>query len=298
MISDKPIIRFGYTERLLVIAGIFFMMFSAMAIIAPYISGIFGNDTRTALLVSGTVQNIIAFIIPALLGARLAFGNTTRFLRLDRVPSCKALAGAVILFVCAIPALNQIIYWNSQISFPEALVGLENFCRATEDQAAKATATMLSSTTVAGLIIEIMTVGVLTGFSEELFFRGTIQRTIASNGAPHTAIWITAFIFSALHFQIYGFLPRLLLGALFGYSYYWTGSIYTPVCLHILNNSSYVISTWLRVRGSASSMTDDLGIAESGFPTVAFISSVVVAAFLIFYRNYFFGNKTLSSNPD
>jgi membrane protease YdiL (CAAX protease family) len=56
----------------------------------------------------------------------------------------------------------------------------------------------------------------------------------------HVAIWVTAILFSALHMQFYGFLPRMLLGAMFGYVFYWSGSLWLPILGHFINNGSVV----------------------------------------------------------
>ncbi|HMR19324.1 MAG TPA: CPBP family intramembrane metalloprotease, partial [Sphingobacterium sp.] len=57
----------------------------------------------------------------------------------------------------------------------------------------------------------------------------------------HLAIWITAVVFSAIHFQFYGFFPRLLLGAFFGYMMAWTQNIWVPVVAHFINNASVTL---------------------------------------------------------
>ena len=44
-------------------------------------------------------------------------------------------------------------------------------------------------------------------------------------------------IFSAIHFQFSGFIPRLLLGAYLGYLFYWSRSLWLPVLAHFLHNA-------------------------------------------------------------
>ena len=114
--------------------------------------------------------------------------------------------------------------------------------RAAEESAGAATEQMLSASTIGQLILIIFVMGVLTGIGEELLFRGSVQRLFSENGTNvHLAIWITAFIFSAVHMLFYGLVPRMLIGAFLGYLYVWSGSLWLPIMGHALNNSVAVL---------------------------------------------------------
>ncbi len=106
--------------------------------------------------------------------------------------------------------LNQLIFWNDSIVFPESLRELEEKLRGWENSSRHFTDAILSTTTIPGLVSGIAIVGCLTGFAEELFFRAGIQRQLCKAIPGHAAVWISAFIFSAMHFQFFGFFPRLL----------------------------------------------------------------------------------------
>ena len=68
------------------------------------------------------------------------------------------------------------------------------------------------------------------------------RRTIiAWSGSVHVGIWLAAALFSAIHLQFYGFVPRMLLGALFGYLYIWTGNLWVPMLAHFFNNGFAVV---------------------------------------------------------
>ena len=99
------------------------------------------------------------------------------------------------------------------------------------------------------------------------------------------AVWISALIFSAMHFQFYGFVPRLVLGAFFGYMYLWSGSLWVPVVGHAINNTAVVVLTWLKEQGIASSI-DSVGVAESSVPYAAIASVLATLALMIVFRAY------------
>ena len=104
----------------------------------------------------------------------------------------------------------------------------------------------------------------------------------------HIAIWITAIIFSAVHFQFYGFIPRVLLGAFFGYLALWSGSLWLPIFAHALNNSLVVISTWLTKRNTIDIDINKIG-TEYSSESLLFIAISVIATILgiiILYRYY------------
>jgi membrane protease YdiL (CAAX protease family) len=86
-------------------------------------------------------------------------------------------------------------------------------------------------------------VAVLPAIGEELLFRGIVQNELkALFGNPHVAIWFAGFLFSFVHFQFFGFFPRMLLGVVLGYLYHWSGNILIPMFLHFMNNAITLIT--------------------------------------------------------
>jgi membrane protease YdiL (CAAX protease family) len=131
-----------------------------------------------------------------------------------------------------------LMYWNSLLILPEFLSGVEQWMRDMETQLMELTQFLTDFQSIPELLAGILVIGVLAGVGEELFFRGLIQPKLQGYfRSPHWGIWVTAIVFSAIHVQFYGFLPRLFLGALFGYLYHYTGSLFYPILGHILNNA-------------------------------------------------------------
>lgn len=139
-----------------------------------------------------------------------------------------------------------IIEWNQGIVFPESLKGIEKWMKKSEESAGELTKFLTDFKTPSQLIVAMIVVAVLAGVSEELLFRGVLQNiTLRASGNPHVAIWFAAFVFSFIHFQFYGFFPRMLLGALFGYLYYWTKNIWVPIFAHFVNNGFTLLMAYL-----------------------------------------------------
>ena len=152
-------------------------------------------------------------------------------------------------------------------------------------QAQGAVEVLLGGTSYGDLIVGLLIVAVLAGFSEEIFFRGALQRLIMSGPLNHhLAIWLTAFIFSAFHMQFFGFFPRLVLGGYFGYLLYWSRSLWLPVIIHALNNGLVVYFSWKErgVEGEVASSFDGFGVDS---PWLILVSVVLTAATVVLLKS-------------
>jgi hypothetical protein len=148
----------------------------------------------------------------------------------------------IVLAIVAFPAVWVTGALNGAVEFPEFLKDLEVWMREKENTAQTLTLFMTNFSSPLQTILGFVVIAILAGLTEEVFFRGVVQplfQNITQN--KHAAIWITAIVFSAIHFQFYGFVPRMLLGALFGYLYVYTKNITVPIWAHILNNGITLI---------------------------------------------------------
>lgn len=281
-----------YSKRLLLMFCIFVFMM-AMASFASTLAGyISSGGTRMHLLLTSVFQNIIGFAGTAFITAIFMSSRPLEMLGVNRTGTLISVGGILLVYAVGMPFLNQVILWNSQMHLPTAFESLEATMRGWEDKAAQSTTTLLAGTSIITLLVNILTVGIITGICEELLFRGTFQRIIGSGPiGPHLSIWITAVIFSILHFQFFGFLPRVLLGAFFGYLFYWTGSIWIAAAAHAINNSMYVIVSWILANGVPASGFDSYGVTSKGFPIVACISLCLTLFILTALRKYLFTTR-------
>jgi membrane protease YdiL (CAAX protease family) len=180
---------------------------------------------------------ILSFLLPALITAYLCSNHPKKFLhiRIINVRTCTLIFVMVISFL---PVIDLTAYLNSEIHLPEFMAPLENLMREMEDRLTQITDSLLSEKGVLPFIVNIIVIAVMAGITEEFMFRGAILSIVRKKiKNPHTAIWLVAVLFSAIHFQFYGFIPRLFLGAFLGYLLYWTKSIWAPVFAHLLHNA-------------------------------------------------------------
>lgn len=253
-----------------------------LTVIGSLIINFIGVDSVARLRVSVVVQDLFLFIMPVALTMLIAAKNPLQFTRIAGRITLRETIFVIGIAIVSIPAMNTIVAWNEGITFPESWSGIEHALRTSEALAQATVNQLMSGTTVGDLIISVLIVGVLTGFSEELFFRGALQPLLGvMMKNRHAAVWATAFIFSAVHLQFFGFVPRLLMGAYFGYLVLWSGSLRLSMLGHILNNSLVVINSWLVARGIVNESADTFGVGTSGGSIILMLVSVALTAIMI-----------------
>lgn len=142
---------------------------------------------------------------------------------------------------------SMVIEWNSNLTFPG---GLDKAIREREELATALTKFLTRFTGFPDFMLGFLLIAILPAIGEELAFRGMLQPALTrATGNAHVAIWVTAIIFSAFHFQFLGFVPRMLLGAMFGYMMHWSGNLWIPVIAHFVNNGASVILIYLHQTG-------------------------------------------------
>jgi uncharacterized protein len=187
--------------------------------------------------------------------------------------------------VCFSVAISPVIEWNMKFMFPEFLQDFGNWARAQEDKLAEITKLLTRFNTPADYLLAMVVIAIIPGIGEELVFRGLIQNEMfRANRNIHLAIWMSAFLFSAIHMQFFGFVPRVLLGALFGYLYYWSGNLAIPMIAHFFHNGFTVTMIYLYQLGSVDINMDSEEAAP--WPLVAF-SMVVTFALLFYFRKQY-----------
>jgi len=155
---------------------------------------------------------------------------------------------ALVLVACVsfMIVLSPVVEWNMHLSFPDFLKPFEEWARAQEDKLMEMTKLLTTFDVSWKFLLGLLVIGIIPGIGEELVFRGLIQNQLwRATKNVHVAIWISAILFSAIHMQFFGFVPRVLLGALFGYLYYWSGNLMIPMLAHFFHNGFTVTMIYL-----------------------------------------------------
>ena len=189
------------------------------------------NLNRTYMLI-GNSFSLLFFLLPYI-AIRKNKDYNMNFTKID----IKAISILLFSFLFFIVFNSLVIEWNKALIFPDFMSQFENWAISKEKQLAKLTVFLISFESFNEYLIGVLAIAIVPGILEEFFFRGILQKNILLiSKNHHFAIWITAIVFSFIHLQFYGFFPRMIMGVLFGYIFYWSGSLTYPIIAHIFNN--------------------------------------------------------------
>ncbi|MEO0310817.1 MAG: hypothetical protein RIQ89_474 [Bacteroidota bacterium] len=233
-----------------------------------------------------TFSSIGTFIIPALLLAYLFSDHSTSYLHMGCKPTLAPTVLSILLLIIALPLINYLGALNAKLQLPASLHSIEAWMKNAEQNAAQITAQFLKMNSLSDLVIMLFIVAIIPALGEELLFRGIVQRlTTQLTKNIHAGIWIAAIIFSAMHMQFYGFLPRMLLGALLGYLLIWSGNLWIPIIAHLVNNALAVIMAYAYGAQTLQINPDEIGIAPGDHLILLCSSTLSFIIILILYKN-------------
>ena len=270
--------------KIIVWLGCIFVMFSlTVLVIALITQGKHLSNINTLKWIQ-LLQTISLFLLPSLILAYLCAKAPWNWLLLDKKVDWTILLWAIGIMLVALPAINLTSHWNQQMVLPSWLSGLEEWMKNKEAEAEWLTKQFMSVTTVSGLLVNLLLMAVLPALSEEITFRGVLQRLLSPKHSTlnsHLSIWLTAIIFSAIHMQFYGFVPRMLMGALFGYMMVWTGSLWVPMLMHFVNNGMAVLLYFMASRaGWDMDKVDAIGAGNTLWLGIVSIVLTVVGIYM------------------
>jgi membrane protease YdiL (CAAX protease family) len=189
---------------------------------------------------------------------------------------------AATIVLASIPFMSGLVAWNAKVHFPAAFHGLELQARELEDRAQVLTKFLTRFNTTTRFLVGVLVIAVVPAISEELVFRGVIQRNLVQwFGSRHAGVWLAAAIFSAIHFQFFGFVPRFVLGLILGYLYEWSGNILVPMAAHFTQNAFQLLLLYVQQRDWTSSTFDPDSTNHMPWPWM--IASLLLTAYLLYF---------------
>ena len=231
------------------------------------------------------IQSIGIFVLPPFVLAYLCSNNTTEFLHFDRQINLLVILFVVLFMILIVPFINLLGDLNQRLVLPKALAGLESMMKAYESQATQLTEKLLNVHNLPALFFNIFLIAIIPALGEELFFRGAIQGVLQQKINAKAAIWITAIVFSAIHFQFYGFVPRMLLGAFLGYLLVWSGNLWLSIAAHFTNNVLAIIFYYMKTNGYKIFDIDTIGTGDTLW--IGCFSGLFAVFGFYFFMRYF-----------
>lgn len=211
-----------------------FMALGEMNLAAPHF--------MTAIWILQIAGTTLPIFVSALFFARVIVVDIPGYIKPGIRFPWGVMAIIFALMFVSMPLIEYLSNLNQKVPVPHWLEWMKENEKSTE----KLMTEMLNMKGLWDVLSNVLFIGLFTAIAEEFMFRGVLQ-TIFYKWTKniHVAIWITAILFSAFHMEFYGFFPRILLGLFFGYFVAWSGSIWTGVWAHFINNATIVVVTYL-----------------------------------------------------
>lgn len=231
------------------------------------------------------LSHVAMFIVPAFAFGMVVSKRPAAYLKLNSFPSGLLVLTGMLIMLAALPLVNYLMHLNMNLHLPPFLAPLEAWMRQTEEAAEIMTTYFLEVDNWQGLLFNIFMIAIIPALGEELIFRGIVLRLLGEwTHKLHLAVWISAFLFSAMHLQFFGFLPRLLLGVLLGYMFVWSGKLWIPILAHFFNNAAAVTVFYLNHKGYLSFDMEALSLDVIPWPLAVLSLGLVSVLFVLFRR--------------
>ncbi|MDX1407184.1 MAG: type II CAAX endopeptidase family protein [Saprospiraceae bacterium] len=244
-----------------------------------------GENTLAVLRIMLWIQAFLIFVLPAFLFGYLFYRNQIlEYYQLRRFPALVVILLGVVIMMAGQPLVMLSYEVNSAIPLPE-------WMRTMETNAAQIMSGILDMPNTGALIHTFILVAVLPAIGEELVFRGILQKQFGEwFRSDVAAIWVTAVLFSAVHMQFEGFLPRMVLGALLGYVYYWSRNLWVPIAGHLVNNGIPVVVLYF-------TGTDLTQVDTQDYPGLN-VWTIVISIVVLFFASRWLQRKAITDEQN
>ena len=250
------------------------------SLIGVAVAALFMFSGDNGLRIAQGISSIMMFVVPPIVYYYITREiNPLKDLGLRKMkqPWLFLLIGVVLMFV-AMPVTGQLTQWNEAMNLGPYLPKLEAYLKKMEEATQSSIEQMINTDKFGVLLLNLFIIALIPAVGEELTFRGVLQQSLTRRMNPHLAIILSAAIFSFIHFQFYGFLPRMFLGILLGYMFYISGSLWTSILMHFVNNGTVVVLYYLNNKGIINVDVEHFG---EDWSIGVFVASVVVTFGLI-----------------
>ncbi len=241
------------------------------------------NSVPNGILVLKLFQvfvSIGSFAIPAFMFSKAIGQNPFTFLNINKNGSLINYVFILLIMLASMPIISWLYSLNQQMSFPLQFADWEQKIREWENAASQQMQLFISADSISVLLFNLFIFAVVPAITEEIFFRGCLQNFIRfSFKNIHASVIVSAFIFSAVHGQFYGFIPRFALGLALGYSFAFSGSIWVCIAGHFLNNAVALISSYILSKNSNFDFLKD----DFAFPFYINLLSVLLCVGMLYW---------------
>lgn len=274
---------------------LFILMLVAMLFISLFVAGLgwslYGEvDFDPELLMADIsvlktlqfLQTVFVFVVPSAIAAYLFFPKALRGLYGNGSVRVNILLTSAIALLVSQYFVGWSGHINSEIVLPDSWAEIGAWILQTEDEAVKLTMKLTESNSGFGFVVNVIILAILPAIGEEWLFRGHVQRQLncwISN--IHVAIFVTSFLFAAMHLQFMTFLPRFFLGVILGYLFYYGGNLWYSIVGHFTNN--FLALMFMDANAVETTVTNSIESSPDNFSFLGIIFSLLGVIALLYY---------------
>ncbi|MGB9747713.1 MAG: lysostaphin resistance A-like protein [Bacteroidales bacterium] len=237
------------------------------------------------------IQSVCLFVLPPFVYAYLVSGNISDSLCIKVKPNIAGILLSIAVLFFSVPLINYAGKLNSQIHLPDFMKEIDAWMQEKENFANEVSSAFMNRP-ASKLPINLLMIAVIPALGEELLFRAVVQQlVIRLVRNMHGGIWITSVLFGALHLQFFTFLPRIILGSLFGYLLEYSRSLWYPILVHFLNNTMAILFAYFGNFFSGMQQLEKMGTEKPELPIV------LLSILLTLMTLWIFRKSTLQSRP-
>ncbi len=251
--QNNKLNTYSFGLQLLIAACIFFFCFLLAQLLSGYCIIAYYKTTHlktiaadyrnlNVLRYAQILASVCSFLLPALIFSKLKDNRILHFSNAHIGFSIVFLGLIPLLIYTIYPAINFTYYINKWLGF-------STFSEQSQADYKMLVNALLKDNSLFVLLLNMITIAVIPALAEEWIFRGTFQKLLSEKLNIHFAVLLASIFFSLIHFEFSGFLPRILLGMFLGYLYYYSGSLWTSIFAHTLNNGTQVMLMYLNNAG-------------------------------------------------
>ncbi len=238
-----------------------------------------GGSVSSVLKSTQVISAIGVMIIPSFVFIFLINEKPGKYLSISKLFTLKQFILTSIVYLTSIPFITWLTIMNQNIVLPEKWHWLESYILESEQKIEILTYQMLDLSSPYSWITNFIVVALVAGIAEEILFRGTLQRLLCSSiKRIWLAILITNIIFSFIHFQFYGFIPRLALGIIFSIIVLRTDNLWLAIYAHILNNTMALIEVHYEMKNT---LIDCVSLIKPTYSIFIYIISFIIMLFTL-----------------
>ena len=284
ILKDKSdSLKLFYFMLIVIISSLIGILISS--IIAPIETDTLFNNNVLKLKMSQLIASFFIFLLPPAVLSYFTFNESLNIFGFKRGLKRQNLLIILFIMIFIQPFVVFCAQINTSIleSISEYMPIIYNKMKIMEERAAELTEIFLTMNSIGDLFINIFLIALIPAIGEELFFRGIIQKKLENILTPHLSVLIASFVFSAIHFQFFGFIPRFILGMILGYLFLYSRNLWTPIFAHFTNNVMGVLLMYSTFKDNLNFDITEIQNSEISLFQASF-SILVVLFFIYLYK--------------